>query len=153
MEAMLLATLHRVSQVKREDKVEEEGEELEASVKSNEATSADEMIRWTVKEMIKDATNSTERSATYCQTLIAELKDNKHKTIVREMVKQMGGKVAKMAKTNCMYVLQWLEAEPHHHPFMFLTVNELKVCTSLLLYLSGLWSLTLICFWCVLFIV
>jgi uncharacterized membrane protein YjjP (DUF1212 family) len=62
------------------------------------------------------------------------------------MVKQMGGKVAKTAKTNCMYVLQRLEAEPNHHPFMFLTVNELKVCTSLLLYLSGLWSLTLICF-------
>jgi hypothetical protein len=48
-----------------EDKIKEEGEELEASVKSNEATSADEMIRSTVKEMIKDDTNSTEKSTSY----------------------------------------------------------------------------------------
>ena len=74
-----------------EEEIEEEGEEWEASVKSNEATSVDEMIRSTVKEMIKDATNSTERSTTYCQTLFAKLKDNKHNTIVGEMVKQMGG--------------------------------------------------------------
>jgi hypothetical protein len=88
--------------------------------------------------MIKDATDGTERNAAYCQTLIAKLKDNKHKTIVGEMVKQVGGKVAKTAKTNCKYVLQWLEAEPNRCPFMFLMVDELKVCTSLLLYSSGL---------------
>ena len=79
--------------------------------------------------MIKDATDSTKRNATYCQTLINDLNSNKHNDIVGEMVKQMGGKVAKTAETNCKHAIQWLEAQPNHRPFLFLSVDELKVCT------------------------
>lgn len=80
-----------------------------------------------VSGMLKDAADTMERNTTYRQTLIGELKDGKHKEIIEEMVKQMGGKLARSYDANRKKALLWLEAAPASRPFLFLTVAELKV--------------------------
>lgn len=60
----------------------------------------DQAIKSQVEGMIKDATDTTERNAAYCQTLIEELKAGEHKELVEELVRQMGGKVCKSHNAN-----------------------------------------------------
>lgn len=123
------------------DEMQEDGSSgLEADMDEGDSTLQDESQavddselpedrerRLRVEGMIKDATDTTERNVEYCNTLIDELKNNKHNDIVEEMVKQMGGKVAKTSKTNIKNAVDWLESDPSRRPFIFLTVEQLKV--------------------------
>jgi hypothetical protein len=76
----------------------EEMEVAEDEPEPNEVVvSVEEQTRLIIKGMIKDDSHRQHgMDATYCQSLIDELKNKEHSSeIVAEMVKQMGGKVTK----------------------------------------------------------
>lgn len=87
----------------------------------------DEQRRIQAKEMIDDATDTTERNQEFCRSLIDELKSGGHKDILVELVKQMGGRPCKTHTSNCNTAIKWLESDPAKRPYVFLTVPQLKV--------------------------
>jgi polyhydroxyalkanoate synthesis regulator phasin len=103
-----------------EDEMEQTSQESETVVESG--TLVDEETRTCVEEMIRDATDMTERNVAYCKTLADELKAGGHKDILEELVNQMGGKVMKSYNGGCNTALSWLESDPKYHPFLFLMV-------------------------------
>jgi hypothetical protein len=99
----------------------------------DDITSVDDETKQRVKDMIKDAADTTDRCAAIRQTLIDELKNNGHKDIVEELVRQMGGKVYKSYGANRKSAIAWLESDPRCRPFVFWTLPQLRVSIVLLL--------------------
>jgi len=89
-----------------------------------------EEVRSKVEGILKDVTDTMERNDARRHELINEPKDGGHKDIIQELVKQMGGKVAKTYDSNRKAALLWLESDPASRPYVFLTVSELKVCNT-----------------------
>lgn len=76
-----------------------------------------------VEGMLRDATDSTERSAECRRELIEAIRSGNHAHLLTEMAIQMGGSSRSTNKKEL--AAQWLE-DPSVRPFLFLTVPELK---------------------------
>lgn len=97
----------------------------------NAGESADDENKKRVDEMSKDATDATDLSSRCCTNLILELNSGQHKDLLKEFVRQMGGKAHASDKTNCKNAVQWLEATRERRPFVLLSVPQLKVSAML----------------------
>lgn len=112
----------------REDEALNTVEAVEAGgAGDEESTIAEDGLRLEVEGMIRDATDGVERNESYCQVLINEIKEDKHKDKVAEMARQIGAKVLKTYKSNRERVIAWLQCDSQRRPYIFLTVTELKV--------------------------
>ena len=95
----------------------EEEEETSNTAGSNdegarEDASEDVEQRNRAKEMITDATDSTERNASYRENLIRELNSGEHKELLKYLVAEMGGKVYTSHESNRKSAVKWLETPP-----------------------------------------